>query len=149
MVFLKQTCQKINPACQINIINTFLNQDNLNILSHYDYIIDACDTVKTKALLINYAYQNNIKIISCMGTGKRLDPTCLKITSLDKTYNDPLAKVMRKEVKNLNIPLKKVKVVFSTELPKNNEKTIGSMMFVPSSAGLLISSYIIQDIINN
>ncbi len=146
---LAQRLKDINPYININLINEFLNEDNLDKLKTYDYIIDACDTVKTKVLLINYATKNNIPIISCMGTGKRLDPTKLKITTLDKTYNDPLAKVMRKEINNINIPLKKVKVVFSIELPINHEKTIGSMMFVPSSAGLLISSSIIQDIINN
>ena len=147
-----ECCQKrfktINPNCQINIIDTYLNQDNLDLLKTYDYIIDACDTIDTKVALINYAYLNNIKIISSMGTGKRINPSLLELTTLNKTYNDPLAKIMRKKLKDINIPLNKVNVVSSKELPLTKGKVLGSLMFVPSSAGLLIASFIIQDIIS-
>lgn len=147
-----ESCQKrfktINPNCQINIIDTYLNKDNLDLLKTYDYIIDACDTIDTKVALINYAYLNNIKIISSMGTGKRINPSLLELTTLNKTYNDPLAKIMRKKLKDINIPLNKVNVVSSKELPLTKGKVLGSLMFVPSSAGLLIASFIIQDIIS-
>lgn len=140
--------KKINPEVNLKVLDIFLDKDNLDLLEQYDYIIDACDTVKTKLLLMEYAYQNKIKIISCMGTGKRLDPSKLKISTLNKTYNDPLAKVIRSLAKKNNLPLD-IPVVFSEELPINNNKIIGSMMMVPSSAGLLISSYIIKDILKN
>lgn len=142
----KKRIQAINP--QVNVIpkTIFLNASTINELEQYDYIIDACDTIDTKVLLAKYAIENNSKIISCMGTGKRLDPSKLKISTLNKTYNDPLAKVMRHKMKennlNLNIP-----VVFSDELPINTENVIGSMIFVPSTAGLLLADYVINDII--
>ena len=143
----QERMQKINPKCEIKTINVFLTKDNIDVLKDdYDYIIDACDTTKTKLLLIKYAIINNIKIISSMGMGKRLNPSLVKISTLDKTYNDPLAKIMRQKVKELAIH-KKIPVVFSTELPLNNSKEISSMIFVPSAAGLNIAYYIINDII--
>ena len=82
-----------------------------------------------------------------MGTGNRLDPSYLKITTLDKTYNDPLAKVMRQKVKQSKIN-GKIIVCTSTELPmKTKDKVIASCSFVPGSAGLLIASYVIRNII--
>lgn len=143
----KKRVLSINKDININIINTFLNKDNLEaILKDFkiDYIIDACDTVTTKIELIKYAKTNNIDIITCLGTGNRLNPEDLTITTLDKTYNDPLGKVLRKELKDLKIK-GKVTVCWSKELPiKIQDRTPGSMIFVPASAGLLISSYIIR-----
>lgn len=143
----KNRCLSISKDINITTINTFLNKDNLeNILKdlNIDYIIDACDTVTTKIELIKYAKLNNINIITCLGTGNRLNPEDLTITTLDKTYNDPLGKVLRKELKNLKIK-GKVTVCWSKELPiKIQDRTPGSMIFVPATAGLLISSYIIR-----
>lgn len=135
----------INPHLNIQTYQMFLNEDNIAELNDFDYIIDACDTISTKIALIKFAAQKNIKIITCLGTGKKLDPTKLEITTLDKTYNDPLAKKLRQELKNCQ--LNKIKVVFSKELPKNNDKTITSMMMVPSTAGIYLAYYIINDIL--
>ena len=141
----------IRKNININTIEVFLNKDNLKaILDEYnfDYIIDACDTVSTKIELIKYAKTNNIGIISCLGTGNRLNPENLTITTLDKTYNDPLGKVLRRELKEEHIK-GKITVCWSKELPiKTSDRTPGSMIFVPASAGLLISSYIIRKTIN-
>ncbi|MEG0909681.1 MAG: ThiF family adenylyltransferase [Bacilli bacterium] len=137
---------KINKDINIKVKHLYLNKDNVKEIGMYDYIIDTCDTVTVKVELIRYAKVNNIKIISCMGTGKRIDPTKLFIGTLNKTYNDPLAKVMRKCVKEfcpkLNIP-----VVASSEIPLNNNVSIGSLMQVTSTAGIYIASFIINDII--
>lgn len=144
-------CFNINNDINIKVIETFLNKDNLKaILDEFniDYIIDACDTVSTKIELIKYAKDNNIDIISCLGTGNRLNPEDLTITTLDKTYNDPLGKVLRKELKNEKIN-GKITVCWSKELPiKIKDRAPGSMIFVPASAGLLISSYIIRETIS-
>lgn len=144
-------CFNINNDINIKVIETFLNKDNLKaILDEFniDYIIDACDTVSTKIELIKYAKDNNIDIISCLGTGNRLNPEDLTITTLDKTYNDPLGKVLRKELKNEKIN-EKITVCWSKELPiKIKDRAPGSMIFVPASAGLLISSYIIRETIS-
>lgn len=147
----KERALLINKDIKINEIDTFLNKDNLEAILkdlNIDYIIDACDTVTTKIELIKYAKSHNINIITCLGTGNRLNPEDLTITTLDKTYNDPLGKVLRKELKDLKIK-GKVTVCWSKELPiKIQDRTPGSMVFVPASAGLLISSYIIRKTIN-
>lgn len=142
----KKYFQNINPNIIINTHEIFLNKENINILHAYDYIIDACDTITTKVLLIKYAKQNNIKIISSMGTGKHMDPTNLKITTLNKTYNCPLAKKLRTLLKKENVSLN-IPVVFSEEIPLNNEKEVSSMMFVPATAGIYLAYYVISDLI--
>ena len=139
-------CMSINPNCNVVAKNEFINQDNINNYKGFDYIIDACDDVAAKVLLIKYALDNNIKIISCMGTGKRINPGDVLLSTLDKTYNDPLAKVMRNRLKKENISTK-IPVVFSKELPLNNEKTIASCMIVPCTAAMHIAYYVINDII--
>ena len=133
----------------IKTISTKLTRDNLDLLNiaDYDYIIDACDTITVKIESIKQATENNIKLISCMGTGNRFNPTKLEITDISKTYNDPLAKVVRKLLKEENI--KHAKVVFSSENPiKTHEKTPGSTSLVPSVAGILLAAYVINDCLN-
>lgn len=138
--------KKITPEVEVISHQIFLTKENMNVLDNYDYIIDACDTIDTKISLIEYANKKGIKIISCMGTGKRLDPSKVRISTLKKTYNDPLAKIMRKRIKDLGIDTN-IPVVFSEELPMNNEKTISSMVFVPWTAGLYLANFVINDII--
>ena len=111
-----------------------------------DYLVDACDFVDTKKCIIKECLKRNIKFISSMGTAKKLDPSKLEITDIRKTFNDPLARIIRKYVKDEKIN-KKVDVLSSTELPRKTEG-LGSSAFVPSSAGLLISSYIIRKLID-
>jgi len=146
----KKRMHDINPNINLTAINEFIDQKNINKLfsNNYDYIIDACDTVTTKILLIKYAIERNIKIISCMGTGNRTDSTKITITRLDKTINDPLAKIMRKLLKEHNLTTK-IPVIWSSELPiKTNNRIPGSCITVPMSAGAALASYIINDIIN-
>lgn len=140
----------INPNVNIIKYDLFLNPDNINeIFSKHkiDYIIDACDFISTKKSIIEYSLNNNIKLISSMGTGNRFDPTKLEITDIRKTNNDPIARIIRKWVKDNKIN-KKILVLCSTEVPKKTGNVVGSNSFVPSSAGLIITSYIIKDIIN-
>lgn len=145
----EKRAKSINPECNITALATFLTKNNLEILNDYDYIIDACDTITTKKDIIKYAFNNNRKLITCLGTGNRFDPTKLKITTLDKTMNDPVAKVMRKIVKEEHINLKKCVVVASDELPqKISDRVPGSTPFVPNAAGLIIASYVINDLIH-
>lgn len=144
----KQRILEINPKAKVKIYQMFLNRNTISELEEtYDYIIDACDSIDTKVLLIKFALENHSKIICSMGTGKRLNPEKLKISTLNKTYNDPLAKIMRYKIKKAGLSLN-VPVVFSEELPINNDKIVGSMIFVPSSAGLLLAYYVINDIVN-
>lgn len=144
----KKRAKSINPECNITALATFLTKNNLEILNDYDYIIDACDTITTKKDIIKYAFNNNRKLITCLGTGNRFDPTKLKITTLDKTMNDPVAKVMRKIVKNEHINLKKCVVLTSDELPRKvSDRVPGSTPFVPNAAGFIIASHVISDLI--
>ena len=137
----------INPSISIDGIEKRLTIDNLpQILDmNYDYIIDACDDINIKFELIQKSLKYNYKLISSMGTAKKLDPTKLEITTLDKTNNDPLARILRKKVKDAKIN-KKIHVVSSTEVPLNID-TLGTANLVPSVAGLLCVSYIVNDII--
>ena len=145
----KKRALTINENINIKVYNEFLNNENINkILSNnYDYIIDACDTVDTKIDLIINKENYNYKLISCMGTAKKIDPTKLSITTIDKTSYDPLAKVIRKKLRDINYN-KKVTVVSSTEEPIICNE-LGSFMMVPATAGILCAKYIIDDIINN
>ena len=130
-------------------INEFINKSNIEILfdQEIDYIIDACDTIETKEELIKEAIKRNIKIISCMGTAKKMDPTRLKIMDIRKTNYDPIAKRIRKMVKEEKIN-QKIMVVSSDEIPVNVEK-LGSNSFVPATAGLLCASFVINDVVGD
>lgn len=144
----KGRCLDINPKCNITTINDFILDDNINSLelNKYDYIIDACDTITTKILLIDYCAKNNLKLISCMGTGNRFDSTKLSVTKLNKTYNDPLSKNIRRILREKNIKANPT-VVASSELPiKTHNRTPGSIILVPMQAGNLCASFIINDL---
>ena len=120
--------------------------------ANYDYIIDAIDTVTAKLDIIETARDLNIPVISAMGCGNRIDPRKLTVTDIYKTEGDPLAKIMRRELKKRSI--KKLKVVYSTEKPvkplfeeENSRRHIpGSTAFVPSSAGILIASVVCREL---
>ena len=144
---------KINPDINIGKIKEFVNKDNfeeimehINSEFHIDYVIDAIDTVSSKLEIIKYCYKNSIPLISCMGTGNKLDASKFEITDITKTSVCPLAKVIRKELKKLNIP--HLKVLYSKEEPiKTNSSSPASISFVPSVAGLLIAGEVVKDII--
>ena len=140
----------INEKCEVIKINKFIDASNIDILFDYefDFLVDACDTVSTKLALIDRCILAKRKFISSMGTGNKLDPSMLEIVDVRKTVNDPLARIVRKHVKDKKIN-DKVLVLSSRELPiKTGDRTPGSTSFVPSSAGLLIASYIIRTFIN-
>lgn len=139
----------INPDCDVKAVECFFMPDTADDFDFrdYDYVVDAIDTVTGKLALIDKAYQENTSVISSMGTGNKLDPSQLKITAIEKTKVCPLAKVMRKELKNRGI--KGVKVLYSEEEPIRHEggSTPGSISFVPSVAGLMIAGEVIRDLI--
>ena len=140
----------INKKCEVIKINKFIDASNIDVLFDYefDYLVDACDTVSTKLALIDRCILEKRKFISSMGTGNKLDPSMLEIVDVRKTVNDPLARIVRKHVKDKRIN-DKVLVLSSRELPiKTGDRIPGSTSFVPSSAGLLIASYIIRTFIN-
>lgn len=143
---MKKILLDINPNIKVNIVNEkIINNVDILISDKVDFIIDACDTVTTKIELIKYANDNNIKIISSMGVGNKLDPNKLEIIDINKTSYDPLAKVIRKKIKELNI--KTIPVLTSTEIPIKSD-IITSNATVPSIAGILIADYVYKEIIN-
>lgn len=145
----KKRALLINPNINIQAINEKLNKENLrNLLNqNFDYIIDACDTLDVKFALMENSLHYSYKLISSMGTAKKTDPTKLEITTLDKTNNDPIARLLRNKVRKAHIN-KKIYVVSSTEVPKQINM-LGTANLVPSVAGLLCVSFIFNDIIKN
>ena len=167
----KERILDINPNANIETYQEFFMPDSKEILDNtVDYIVDAVDTVTAKIELVIRANKLNIPIISCMGTGNKLDPTKFEVTDIYKTSVCPLAKVMRKELRARGI--KELKVVYSKEeplIPNETENSScktgcicppgtkrkctirnqvpGSISFVPSVAGLIIAGEIIKDII--
>ena len=152
----KERILKINPNAHVSKIKEFVNKDNLeeiiekiimlqNIVT-INYVVDAIDTVSSKLEIIKYCNEHNIKIISCMGTGNKLDASKFEITDISKTSVCPLAKIIRKELKKLNIP--HLKVLYSNEKPiKTNTTSPASISFVPSVAGLLIAGEVVKDVL--
>lgn len=143
----KKRQKDINQECKIIKINKFISEENIESLfeNKIDFVIDAIDTIKTKKQLIKKCIEKQIKIISVMGTGNKMDPTKLTITDIRKTSYDPIAKEIRKFIKEERIN-KKIPVVFSDEIPIKTDK-IGSNAFVPATAGIFAASYVINELI--
>jgi len=150
----------IDPSIQVNAVKKFYGPDTAVEFdfTHYDYVVDAIDTVTGKLALVTAAQAAGTPILSCMGTGNKLDPTRFQIADISKTSVCPLARIMRKECAKRGI--KHLKVLFSTEdpvasdpdvlcdeeLPEGRRALPGSVSFVPSVAGLIIAGEVIKDL---
>ena len=145
----KKRALLINPDCEVIPVPKYLTKENIRDIlnNNYDYIIDACDTVTIKLELVKMALELGIKIISVMGTGNKFDPTMLEICDITKTSYDPLAKVMRKLLRDNKI--KHLMVVASKEIPRKTDRIPGSSMMVPNTAGIYAAYYCINDIMEN
>ena len=154
---MKARILDINPNAHVNCFKCFYLPETQDLFdfTKYDYIIDAVDTVTAKLQLIVQAKNAGTKIISCMGTGNKLNPTLFEICDISKTEVCPLARVMRQECKKRKIT--DVKVLFSREKPinpayncdsekKGNAFAPASCAFVPSVAGLMIAAEVIKDL---
>ena len=154
----------INPACDVRVYNTFYLPETRPLFdfSQYSYVVDAVDTVTAKLALIECANTAGVPIISCMGTGGKTDPTRLEVADIYETSIDPLARVMRRELKKRGVD--SLKVVYSKEKPlrpyagheaetaameeaHQRRSTPGSLAFVPSVAGLIIAGEVIKDLV--
>lgn len=147
----------INPDCKVTALQKFYLPENAEEfeLEKYDYIADAIDTVSAKINLAEKAQEFGIPIIACMGTGNKSDPTLFRIDDISKTSVCPLCRVMRRELKIRGI--RKLCVIWSPEEPAKplfgdeadgKRHTPGSLPFVPGTAGLIMASKIIKDLIN-
>ena len=154
---MRKRIADINPDTAVVTYPLFFSAETAEEIdfSGYDYIIDAIDTVTSKLLIIKAAHSLGIPVISCMGTGNKLDPTQLCVTDIKKTSGCPLARVMRKELREMNIT--SLKVVFSQELPRKplfqpgdagaRRSVPGSVSFVPSVAGLIAAGEAVKDLL--
>lgn len=150
--------KRVNSINEDIIVDTFkekLEKENISKfnLEQYDYIVDAIDTITSKIFLAKYAFEKNIKIISAMGAGNKMDPTRLKVSDINKTTTCPLARVLRRELKKVGV--KKLKVVYSDEKSvgekieneQRRKSSPSSISFMPSVMGLIIASEIVKDLI--
>ena len=154
---MKDRILSINPDAKVEIYNKFFlpeNQDEFDF-TKYDYVVDAVDTVTAKIAIIMKSKENKVPVISAMGAGNKLNPAMLEVDDLFNTKVDPLAKVMRIELKKRKI--NKLKVVYSKELPikpnesqedSNKREVPGSNAFVPTTMGLIIASEVVKDLTN-
>lgn len=155
---LEKRIKDINPEINLKCHTSLYNEDTSDTLldGDYDFVVDAIDMVPSKIHLIESCYKRGLNIISSMGMGNKLDPTMIEIADIHKTEMCPLAKIIRREAKKRGI--KKLPVVYSREKPRDTgitqedgrtKRVNGSMSFVPSCAGLIISSYIVRKIIGD
>lgn len=152
---VKNRLLDINENLNIKSINCVFNAETSPTIfsENYDYVVDAIDMVSSKLHLIQLCVNNNIPIISSMGMGNKLDPTKIEISDISKTHTCPLAKVMRKELRDRGI--EHLKVIFSTEQPievknkvSNGHRILpGSISFMSSCGGLIMSSEVIKDLL--
>ncbi|MBE6136558.1 MAG: tRNA threonylcarbamoyladenosine dehydratase [Erysipelotrichaceae bacterium] len=147
----------INPSLIVHKIKMFYLPEESDIdFSSFDYVVDAIDTVKGKIGIIENCYKNNIPVISALGCGNKIDPTRLEISDIYKTSYDPLAKTLRKLLKEKGI--KHLKVVYSKEEPldiiepfdsnNNGRHSPGSSPFVPPVAGIILASEVVKDLLS-
>ena len=157
-----QRIADIDPTIQVRTYKTFYLPETADQFdfSQYDYVIDAIDTVTGKLALIARAKETGVPVISCMGTGNKLDPTAFQVADIAKTSGCALARIMRKECAKRGI--RGVKVVYSKELPMEQDPSVeiepqrqgssrratpGSVAFVPAVAGLIMAGEVVKDLI--
>ncbi|MCI5649869.1 MAG: tRNA threonylcarbamoyladenosine dehydratase [Fusicatenibacter sp.] len=157
---MKERIRDIDPTTKVEIFDVFYNEDTADAFSmeEYDYVVDAIDTVSSKLLLIERAAAQGTPVISCMGTGNKLDPGRFEITDITKTSVCPLAKVMRRDLKKRGIFRCKVlysreepvKISASAETKGNTGRPVpGSIAFVPGTAGLMIAGEVVRDLLES
>jgi len=154
---MKEHILSIRPDCDVHALETFYlpeNADDID-LTQYDYVVDAVDTITSKIELAVRCEQFQVPLISSMGTGNKMNPAMLEVSDIYETSVCPLAKVMRRELRKRHV--QHLKVIYSKEIPlkpaslpeETNKRSIpGSTAFVPPSAGLLMASEIVKDLLN-
>ena len=143
---LKERILDINRNCCVETFDLFYKEENKDVIfnKNYDYIIDCCDTIKSKEIIIRESIKRNIKIISSMGAGYKLDPSKIKIDKLKKTSYDKIAKILRYNLKD-NKECLEIPVVYSSELMNKTSDIIASNSYIPAIFGLYITSFIIKE----
>ena len=156
---MKERLLDINPKLEIHTIEEYLQGERLDklIAQKYDYVIDAIDTLTPKVFLIHHAIKAGNRVISSMGAGGKTDPTKVQIADISKTYNDKLARYLRKRIHRFGI-YDGFQVVFSSEqinpessIPvegeTNKKTTVGTISYMPAVFGLFMASVVLQDLL--
>nr|WP_295929532.1 tRNA threonylcarbamoyladenosine dehydratase [uncultured Dyadobacter sp.] len=157
---MAERLRAINPELTLHVVKTFITPDAVDeILSAhpYDYIVDAIDSVTPKLTFLTLAYERNMRIVSSMGAGGKMDPTKLRVVDISKTFNCPFAQQVRKNLKKARI-YKGIKAVFSTEEQiresliltdgSNYKKSAyGTMSYLPATFGATCASVVLRDLI--
>lgn len=156
---LKERLLDINPDVKINAIQEYIHDERLNeiIAQQYDYVVDAIDTLTPKVFLINQAVKSGHKIISSMGAGGKTDPSKVQIADISKTFNDKLARYIRKRLHRFGI-YDGFQVVFSTERANpessipvegeaNKKTTVGTISYMPAIFGIFMASVVLRDLL--
>ena len=152
---MKERIQDIDPTIQVDVYKEFyLHEQKVEeIYSGADYVVDAIDTTSAKIGIIEEAYRAGIPVISAMGAGNKLHPEQFEVAYIEKTSVDPLAKILRKELKKRHI--RRIKVVYSKEQPhpvhtetEEQRPSPGSIAFVPSAAGMILAGAVIRDLLH-
>ncbi|KAB2867745.1 MAG: tRNA threonylcarbamoyladenosine dehydratase [Bacteroidales bacterium] len=157
--YLGKRLMDINPDLKLSIIQEYLRDDRMkDVLSHhFDYVVDAIDTLSPKIFLIHDAFKNGLRVVSSMGSGGKLDPTKVQIADISESHNCPLARILRKRLHRLGIRTG-IKVVYSPEeVPENatrpcegepNKKTtVGTISYMPPIFGCFIASVVVRDLL--
>ena len=144
---MKVRVHDINPDCRVTVHDCFFDASTQGRFdfTQYDYVIDAIDTVSSKLLLAELCTAQNLRLLSCMGTGNKLDPSQLRFADIYETSVCPLARVMRCELRRRGI--EQLRVLYSTEQPAVRCQPPGSVAFVPSVAGLMLAGEVVRKII--
>lgn len=154
---MKERIEDINPEADVAVHDIFLSAETAGRFNwvQYDYVLDAIDTVSAKLILADLCHKSGTRLISSMGTGNKLDPTQLYVTDIFKTSGDPLARIMRRELKKMGIT--KLKVICSKEEPgkpisvleetTTRRSVPGSVSFVPPAAGMILAAECIKDLV--
>ena len=144
---LKDLILDINPDCKVTTYPIFYNEENRDLIfnNDYDYILDCCDAIKSKEIIIRESVKRKIKIISSMGAGFKFNPSLIEVTKLKNTSYDKLAKILRYNLKD-NKDCLDIRVVYSKEVIEHHDKVIGSNSIIPNMFGLYMASIILNDI---
>lgn len=148
----KERLLSINPDIVVNTYNCFYGDETADVINFadFDYVVDAIDDVKAKTLIAVKCKEAGVKLISSMGFGNKMEPTMIEVSDIKKTSVCPLARTMRRRLKDAGVT--ELKVVYSKEEPKvglnpDGTRILASIAFVPSAAGLVIASEVVKDII--
>ena len=160
-LIMEERLRAINPEIELNVVKSFVNPEMVEeqLSLQPDYVIDAIDSITPKITFLRLAFEKNVRVVSSMGAGAKLDPTRLQVVDISKTYNCPFAQQIRKNLKNHGIRTG-IKVVFSPEDPikeslmltdgKNFKKSAyGTISYLPAVFGATAASVVIRDLIGD